>query len=127
MTGPLLPHERKRGLGDVDHAEEIRLNLRTKLVEACVFDRTDVAIPGIVDEHVEPSKCLGRYGDGMDGLLLVGHIQRNGSHLVAIPLDQIGELRWMTRRCNELVASSEYCIGECAPKAPRAPGNQPDL
>ncbi len=28
MTGPLLPHERKRGLGDVDYAEEIRLNLR---------------------------------------------------------------------------------------------------
>jgi len=32
MTGPLFSHERECGLGDVDDAEEIRLNLRTKFV-----------------------------------------------------------------------------------------------
>ena len=58
MTGPLLPHERKRGFGDVDDAEEIRLNLRTKFVEARIFDRADVAVPGIVGGLVEPSEDL---------------------------------------------------------------------
>ena len=37
MTVPLFSHERECGLGDVDHAEEIRLNLRTKFVEAGAY------------------------------------------------------------------------------------------
>jgi hypothetical protein len=83
MTGPLLPHQRERGLGDVDNAEKIRLNLRTKFVEARIFDRADVAVPGIVNKHVEPPEGLSRYGHGMGSRLLVRHIKRNGSHLVA--------------------------------------------
>jgi hypothetical protein len=51
------------GLGDVDNAEEIHLNLRTKFVEACIFDRADVE-PGIVGEHVEPPKGFCRYAEG---------------------------------------------------------------
>ena len=115
------------GLGDVDDAEEIRLNLRTKFVEAGVFDRADVAVPGIVGEHVEPSEGPCRYGDGMGRRLLVRHIKRNGAHLVAIPLDQIRELLRIARRCNELVSCSEYCFGKRASKATRATCNQPYL
>jgi hypothetical protein len=49
--------------------------------------------------------------------LLVRHIKRNDTHLVAIPLDQIGELLRIARRCNELVSRSEYRFGKRASKA----------
>jgi hypothetical protein len=124
MTGPLLPHERERGLGDVDDAEDIRLNLRTKFVEAGIFDRADVAVPGIVGEHIEPSEGLCRYGYGMGRRLLLPYIKSNGAHLVAKPLDQIGELL-IARRCNELVSCSEYRFGKRASKATRTTCNQP--
>src|SRR5882757_3847024 len=125
MTGALLPHEWKRRLGDVDDAEQIRLNLRPKLVEARILDRTDVAIPSIVHEHVESSEGLCRQGDGMGGRRLAGHIKRNGAHLFAIPLDEVRELRGIAGRGNELVSCSEYCFGKRASKASRTAGNQP--
>src|ERR1700730_9332822 len=127
MPGPLLAHEREGGLGDVDDAEEIRLNLRTKFVEARIFDRADVAIAGIVGEHVQPSEGLCCYGNGMGGCLFVRHIKRNGAYLVTIPLHEMGELRRIARRCNELVSCSEYCFGKRASKAPGTACNQPYL
>jgi hypothetical protein len=59
--------------------------------------------------------------------LLVRHIKRNGAHLLAKPLDQIGELLRIARRCNELVSRSEYRFGKRTSKATRTTCNQPYL
>src|ERR1700732_2961866 len=63
----------------------------------------------------------------MDRRWLVRHIKRNGAHLVAMPLDQIGELLRITRRRNELVSRSEYCFGKRASKSTRTARDQPYL
>jgi hypothetical protein len=63
----------------------------------------------------------------MGGRLFVRHIKCNGAHLVAIPLDEIGELRGIASRCNKLVSCSEYCFGKRASKATRTACNQPNL
>jgi hypothetical protein len=55
--------------------------------------------------------------------VLVPHIKRYGAHLVAIPLDQIGELLRIARRCNEVVSCSEYRFGKRASKATRTACN----
>jgi hypothetical protein len=127
MTGPLLPHQRQCGLGDVDNAEKIRLNLRTKFVEARIFDRADIAVPGIVNKHVEPPEGLSRYGHRTGRCLLVRHIKRDGAHLIAKSLDQIGELLRFARRCHELVTRIEYRFGQRTSKATRTTRNQPYL
>src|SRR6202035_3627140 len=91
------------------------------------FDRADVSVPGIVDEHVEPSEGLCRDGDGIRRRLLVRHIKRNGAHLIAEALDQIGELLRIARRGHEFVSCSEYRFGKRASKATRTTCNQPYL
>jgi hypothetical protein len=75
VTRPLLPHERDRGFGDVDDAEEIGLNLCAELGEARILDRADIAIARIVDEHIELPEGVDSRLDGIARCTRIGHVE----------------------------------------------------
>jgi hypothetical protein len=92
VPGALLAQVRDRGLGDVDDTEEIRLDLRAEAGEGGILDRSDIAVPGVVDEDVEPSERFERALDGVARCSFIRDVERDGAPLIAIALDQIGEL-----------------------------------
>jgi hypothetical protein len=101
--------------------------LGAKVLNCCVLDRGKVSIAGVVDQHVEAAERVSGQLDCRDGGLLVGHIERNGAHVVAVTLDQIGELLRIARRGDQLVASREDGLSDRPTQAPRAPRDQPYL
>jgi hypothetical protein len=78
----LLPHDRNHGLGDVDDAEEVGLDLRAEFVDARVLYGADVAIARVVDEHVESPESVDTRRDG---------VARRGDEIVPASEDRIGE------------------------------------
>jgi hypothetical protein len=60
VAASLRPEQRDGRLGDVDYAEQVRLDLRAERGEVGFLDGRDVAVPGIVDEHVDPTEPLRR-------------------------------------------------------------------
>src|SRR5438132_10619302 len=73
---------------DVDEAKQVRLDLGTKVPEFRVLEGADVAIAGVIDEHVEGAQRLDRRIDRVARRLLVGHVERKRPNPVAIPIDQ---------------------------------------
>jgi hypothetical protein len=91
VPGALLAQMRDRGLGDIDDTEEIRLDLRAEAREGGILDRSDVAVSGIVDEDVESSEGFECALDGVARCSFVRDVERDGAHLIAIALDEIGK------------------------------------
>ena len=57
-AGPLLAEDRQRRLGDVDDAEQVRLDLRPEVLVGGLLDRGTVRVPGVVRDHVEAAELV---------------------------------------------------------------------
>ena len=58
----------------------------------CVLYRADIAIARIVYEHIEPAEGFDRRLNGVACCMRVGDIEGQGADLIAVALDEIGEL-----------------------------------
>jgi hypothetical protein len=117
VAGALLAQDGQRGAADVDHAPEVRLDLRAEVLVGEVLDRVDVRVARVVDEHVEAPESVDGGLDRGIGLRAVGHVEGDGARPVGKPVDEIGELVGVARRRNELVACFQDGLGEGAAEA----------
>jgi hypothetical protein len=91
----LTSHHRDGRLGQVHDAKEIGLKLGAEVLHGRVLDRGKVPIAGVVDQHIEAAEDVNGQLDGRDRRTLIGDIQRDGAHVVAVTLNQIGERLWI--------------------------------
>ena len=75
MAAAARPHARQHLPGQRDQSEDVGLELRPDMILLALLDRREIAVAGIVHEHVdtaEPRLCLGdRRGD----VLPVGNVE----------------------------------------------------
>ena len=75
MPAALPAQHGDRRLGDDDGAEQIDLDLLTERGQARVLDRSEIAIAGIVHDHIDAAERLHGEADGRLRGRLVGHVE----------------------------------------------------
>src|SRR5260370_14056977 len=121
----MAAHDRDGRLGQVHDGKEIGLKLGAEILNGRVLDRSKVPIAGVVDQHIEAAEDVNGQLDGRHRRTLIGDIQRDGAHVVAVTLNQIGELLWITGGGDQLVASCEDALSDRPTQPPSASGDQP--
>jgi hypothetical protein len=118
---------RQRGARHVDHAVEIRVDLRAEIVLAGLLERHQMAETRIVDHHVEAAVCV-------DGALhrsvrrrRIGDVQRDRANLLAIARHQILQTARIARRGDDPLARLQRGLDDRAPKAASTSRYQPDF
>lgn len=79
MARALLAEDRQDGLGDVEDAEQVRLELVAELLLGDLLDGAEEAVAGVVDDDVERSERLVRGLHGGGDLVAVGDVELEGS------------------------------------------------
>src|SRR5207237_9360152 len=113
--------------GNVDHAEQSRFDLRAEVLHARVFDRSEVAVASVVDEHVETAERVDCRLDRCRRGALVCYVESYRANLVAVALDQRRELFRIPCGSDELVSRSENRFGERTAETARAPSDEPNV
>uniref|UniRef100_A0A1I7Y3H1 Uncharacterized protein n=1 Tax=Steinernema glaseri TaxID=37863 RepID=A0A1I7Y3H1_9BILA len=91
MAAALGAHHRNGRTGEVDHAEQIGLDLGAKIIGGDVLERLDMAEAGVVDQHIQPAKTAHGLGHGVPCLLFVGHVQFERGQVGAVLRLQLDE------------------------------------
>src|SRR5260221_8258173 len=123
----LASHHRDGRLGQVHDAKEIGLKLGAEVLNGRVLDRGKVPIAGVVDQHMEVAEHVNGQLDGRNRRTLIGDIQRDGAHVVAVTLNQIRELLRMAGGGDQLVTGGEDALSDRPPQPPSASCDQPYL
>jgi len=84
------------------------------------LERGQVAIAGIVDEHVH----VARHGNGRRDIIGGGHVERERGG-IGMARDQIAELLGFARGGEHMLAARDQDLGERAAKAGGATRNEP--
>src|ERR1700693_612865 len=102
-------------------------SLGAEILNGRVLDRGKVPIAGVVDQHIEAAEDVNGQLDGRHRCTLIGDIQRDGAHVVAVTLNQIGELLWIAGGGDQLVARCEGALSDRPTQPPSASRDQPYL
>src|SRR6266508_1711420 len=127
MAGALRVQERHGGLGDVDDAEEVGLDLRAEVVVGVVLDGCGVRVAGVVDHHVQSSE---RVDGGLDGRTRgrwVGDVQGDGADPVAVAPHELVELFGLPCGGDHPVPAVEHGLGQLPSEPTGTAGDQPGL
>src|SRR5204863_6665383 len=81
----------------------------------------------VIDEHIEAAEDVNGQLYGRNRCTLIGDVQRDGAHVVAVTLNQLGELLWIAGGGDQLVASGEDALSDGPTQPPSASRDQPYL
>jgi hypothetical protein len=111
--GSLCPHEGQHRTGHVHQSEQICVELGADFVGGGLLERAELAVPGVVHQHVDTSKRA--EGDPRDLLCLIelGHVQLRNKYTVGghVPECHVEGLRVPGRR-DHLVPSLQRSVGD---------------
>jgi hypothetical protein len=127
VAAALPAHQRDRGLGHDDRAEQVGLDLPAEVVQRGVLHRIDVAVARVVDQHVEPAERLSGEPHGGVCCVRVGDVQRGQPHRVAVALCQVRQWRRIACSRHQAVAGLQHGLRQGAAEAARATGDEPSL
>ena len=121
VPGSLSPHDGDRRLRHVHDAEEVRFDLRAEVLHARVLDRRQVAVPGVVREHVEPPERHPR-PSGPPRSRPARQSRRGRRRAPDLPYRSTSSASCVGSACrrDETMAGRENCLGERAPQPARA-------
>ncbi|MDQ0684447.1 hypothetical protein QFZ56_003410 [Streptomyces achromogenes] len=106
---------------------EVGLHLVADLLLRQLLDRAEQSVAGVVDDHVQASEVVVRTLHGLGGGRLVGDVQGQRQHRVAVRGDQVREGVGVAGGGGDLVAALQGGLGELAAEAARGTGDEPDL
>ena len=89
MPRALLAHDRDCSFGHDDDTKQICFDLRSDVFQACVLNRTDVAVTGVVYQHIKPATRVDRGPNRICSGPRTGYVKSDRSDFVAIAFDQI--------------------------------------
>jgi len=98
----------------MDWAEEIGFDLVLDLLVRQAFGDAEQAVAAIVDDHIDASELVKRFGDRPLHSWRVGHIHLPDPEVVAVPVGQILEGCGITHCCRDAVTRRETLLGHLA-------------
>lgn len=120
-------HHGQHGTGDVEGAEYVGVELPFDLSGVVLLEGAELAVAGIVDQHVYPAVAAYRQLHRALGLRGVGDVQGDRQDVIAVAFVDGGQRRGVAPCCDHAVAgskrSSRYLVAQPAGGA----RNQPDL
>jgi hypothetical protein len=127
VTAALASQHRQRGLGHVDHAEQVGLDLCTEALVGSLLQRTGHRVPGVVDDDIECFEGFDRHLHGVAGRGGVGDVEPDRPHTLAVLVDDVVELVGSAGGGDDMVAVLEYGQGQLLAEAAGSTGDQPCL
>lgn len=118
-------HGRQHRLDHVDGAEVVHVEQLSDLGVLTLFHRGQVAVSGVVDQHIDSAEApVGRRHRGRD-LAGVGHVERDGQRPVAELVGEVLHRLGAPRRHHHAVAGFQCGAGDFASEAGGASRDQP--
>jgi hypothetical protein len=114
-------------VGRGNGAKEHQLHRGAKLVLAGLFDCTDDAEAGIVDQHVDATEALDRRRDGGSYLLGTSDVDVGEQHALGRSRGQLCERRRLASGRHHRVAALERFLRDGSSETGGRTGNEPDL
>jgi hypothetical protein len=128
MSGLLLAHDGNNCFCDVEHAEEVGVDLHAEIFDINVVDRSSNGVSGIVDDNIDTAELVMASLHCCNGLVVASDIEGNGKDSVsAVFLDEAGDLLWLAGGSDDRVAVVKSGFGDGGAKATRGASDEPDL
>jgi len=109
----------------VEHAEQVDVELRTNIIHRHLFEESEMAVTGVVHEHVDAAEAGGcRLHRGFR-LRRIGDIQLDGQEAAAVGSQAPRDRRTVARRRDDIVACLDCSLGDPQAEAPAGAGNEP--
>jgi len=122
MQPLLCSHERYGRAGDVNHTVEVGIHHRLEPLRAQLLERRDIAVPGVIHDNVETTKCGNRRLHGRLSGAFICHVQRNRANAAAVFFYQVIKSLRVACCGDESIAGFEYGLRNVSAQTARAPG-----
>ena len=119
------PHCRQHRLDHIDRTEVVDIEQLSDLGVFALLDRGQIAVAGVVDQHIDSAECHLRRRDRGSDLAGVGHVESNRNGAVPELVDEVLHRIGPSRGHHHTVAVLKRCPRDLAPKAGGASGDQP--
>ena len=120
------PKHGQHRLGHAHQAEKVGLEHGADLLVLALLDRGHVAVAGIVHEHVDAAEGVTRRLHRRRHLGRLGDVQRHGLAAAAGAVLEVLHVLGLARGGDQTPAAVEHELGEFAPEAGGAAGDEPD-
>ena len=127
MPAALATQDRHNRLAHIHHAVEVGVDLGAEVFQGDVFDRSQIAITGVVDHHIEAAKMLHGGVNCLFHLLVVGHVQRQWVNRIAKLGHQVIELLRLAGGGDNTVSGAQGSQSDGATEAAGTASDKPDL
>lgn len=107
--------------GHVDDAEQVHIELLTKLGVGELLDRSDMAISRVVEHHVDLAEPGDRIVDGVTGGVGVADVELQRHRLIGELVDQGRDGIAVAGSSSETITMLEHRFAEALPKPLDAP------
>ena len=122
----LSPHQRQHGAGDRGEAEHVGLEHGADVLVFALFDRRQITVAGVVDEHVDAAEFLLCRLDRRRNFGRLVDVELQRQRVGVMAGDEVGDLGRIARGGGDAVAAPDQDGREFAPEAGRAAGDEPD-
>jgi hypothetical protein len=106
-TAAAFAHVRKHCSDQRRRPEEVIVHDLPQLLVAGLLDGADVAVAGIVDEHVDAIEVADRHLDDLLDVARVGDVEGGGAHALAPEANELGQRTQAARAGDHGVAGGE--------------------
>ncbi len=125
VAAPLPAHHGQHGARHGEEAEDVGLELGADLLRHALLDGGQVAVAGVVHQHVDAAERPHRgLHAGLD-LVVVDHVERQRERAVLAALREILDARLVARRDDGPPAAVEHQLRQFAAEAGGAAGDEP--
>jgi len=127
VSGRLFAEPGQRRPRNVYDTVKVRLDLGAEIFISDVFDRSKIAVTGIIYQDIQTAKSFNRLLNCATRCCCVSHIKCKREHLLAILCFKVGQLLWPARSGDEPVSRCKNCFSKLAAEAARTTGNEPNF
>ena len=126
VAGALLAHDRHHRPGEVHHPEEIGFHLVVEIGSVHLLERHQMAIAGIVHQHIQAAPGVQGGLDRGLACLRIGHVQGGDAQRLRVAGCQIGEGFGIPGAGQKPIARRQNRFGDGAAQATGSPSQQPN-
>ena len=127
MTAALLAQEGHNRLRNVHDTVEVGIDLRPERVDRRVLKRAQVTISGVVDDDIDATECLLGLSNHTRSRVVVGHVEPQQKHRVAVLVEEVLQPLRVTRRRRHAFTRFERDLDERATQTARTSRHEPHL
>jgi hypothetical protein len=126
VAAPARAHARQHAPGHGHQAEEVRLEHRPHLLLLAFLDRGQVAVAGVVHQHVDAAEGALRLLHRGVHLRRIGDVEAKREAVLRVRCDDVPDLIRIARRRHGFVSMRQGAQSDGSAQPGRAAGDEPD-